>query len=97
VTRPTPLPWTQPSQHAVHVPHARFPATLTAITLSVVAAALVSLVAAPALALAADRMSAGTEQRLRSGGALCDVAPTILSMLGVEQPAEMTGVNLGVD
>lgn len=32
---------------------------------------------------------------LRAGGALCDVAPTILSMLGVEQPAEMTGVNLG--
>ena len=37
------------------------------------------------------------EQRLRSGGALCDVAPTILSMLGIEQPAEMTGANLGVD
>jgi 2,3-bisphosphoglycerate-independent phosphoglycerate mutase len=37
------------------------------------------------------------EPRLRSGGALCDVAPTILSMLGIEQPAEMTGVNLGVD
>jgi 2,3-bisphosphoglycerate-independent phosphoglycerate mutase len=37
------------------------------------------------------------EQRLRSGGALCDVAPTILSMLGIEQPAQMTGVNLGVD
>ncbi len=37
------------------------------------------------------------EQRVRSGGALCDVAPTILSMLGIEQPAEMTGVNLGVD
>ncbi|MEA2705387.1 MAG: 2,3-bisphosphoglycerate-independent phosphoglycerate mutase [Gemmatimonadaceae bacterium] len=37
------------------------------------------------------------EQRLRSGGALCDVAPTILSMLGVEQPPEMSGVNLGVD
>ncbi|MGZ3333416.1 MAG: 2,3-bisphosphoglycerate-independent phosphoglycerate mutase [Gemmatimonadaceae bacterium] len=37
------------------------------------------------------------EQRLRSGGALCDVAPTILSMLGIEQPPEMTGVNLGVD
>ncbi|MDQ0850763.1 ATP-binding cassette subfamily C protein CydCD [Arthrobacter sp. B3I9] len=31
------------------------------------AAVLLSLVAAPALALAADRMSAGTEQRLRSG------------------------------
>ena len=37
------------------------------------------------------------ETPLRSGGALCDVAPTILSMLGVEQPAEMTGENLGVD
>ncbi|HEX9309441.1 MAG TPA: 2,3-bisphosphoglycerate-independent phosphoglycerate mutase [Gemmatimonadaceae bacterium] len=37
------------------------------------------------------------EQRLRTGGALCDVAPTILSMLGIEQPPEMTGVNLGVD
>ncbi|MFL5593589.1 MAG: 2,3-bisphosphoglycerate-independent phosphoglycerate mutase [Gemmatimonadaceae bacterium] len=37
------------------------------------------------------------EQRLRSGGALCDVAPTILSMLGIEQPPEMTGVNLGVN
>ena len=36
------------------------------------------------------------EQPLRSGGALCDVAPTILSMLGVEQPREMSGVNLGV-
>jgi len=28
---------------------------------------------------------------LRSGGALCDVGPTILSMLGIEQPTEMTG------
>ena len=37
------------------------------------------------------------ETPLRSGGALCDVAPTILSMLGVEQPEEMTGENLGVD
>jgi 2,3-bisphosphoglycerate-independent phosphoglycerate mutase len=37
------------------------------------------------------------ETRLRSGGALCDVAPTILSMLGIEQPPEMSGVNLGVD
>ena len=34
---------------------------------------------------------------LRTGGALCDVAPTILSMLGIEQPPEMSGVNLGVD
>ena len=37
---------------------------------------------------------------LRSGGALCDVGPTILAMLGLEQPREMTGVdlrNLGTD
>ncbi|HXD49539.1 MAG TPA: 2,3-bisphosphoglycerate-independent phosphoglycerate mutase [Gemmatimonadaceae bacterium] len=31
---------------------------------------------------------------LRSGGALCDVGPTLLAMLGLEQPAEMTGVDL---
>jgi len=37
----------------------------------------------------------GEEPRpLRSGGALCDVGPTLLSMLGLEQPAEMTGVDL---
>jgi 2,3-bisphosphoglycerate-independent phosphoglycerate mutase len=34
------------------------------------------------------------DRPLRAGGALCDVGPTILSMLGVEQPAEMTGVDL---
>lgn len=27
-------------------------------------------------------------------GKLCDVAPTILSIMGLEQPKEMTGVNL---
>ena len=32
---------------------------------------------------------------LRGGGALCDVGPTILKMMGIEQPAEMTGTNLG--
>jgi len=31
---------------------------------------------------------------LRSGGALCDVGPTLLTMLNLEQPAEMTGVDL---
>jgi 2,3-bisphosphoglycerate-independent phosphoglycerate mutase len=31
---------------------------------------------------------------LRSGGALQDVAPTILEILGIEQPAEMTGRSL---
>jgi 2,3-bisphosphoglycerate-independent phosphoglycerate mutase len=34
------------------------------------------------------------EAPLRSGGALCDVGPTLLTMLGLEQPAEMTGVDL---
>ncbi|MFO0416558.1 MAG: 2,3-bisphosphoglycerate-independent phosphoglycerate mutase [Pseudomonadota bacterium] len=28
---------------------------------------------------------------IRAGGALCDVAPTILKMMGVPQPSEMTG------
>ena len=36
------------------------------------------------------------DRPLRGGGALCDVAPTILGMLGVEQPAEMTGRDLRV-
>ena len=31
---------------------------------------------------------------LRPGGALCDVGPTVLGMLGVPQPAEMTGKDL---
>ena len=31
---------------------------------------------------------------LRGGGALCDVGPTILRMLGIEQPTEMTGTDL---
>ena len=34
--------------------------------------------------------------RLRAGGALEDVAPTVLSLLGLEQPAEMTGRSLMV-
>ena len=33
---------------------------------------------------------------LRDGGALCDVGPTILGMLGLEQPGEMTGRDLRV-
>jgi 2,3-bisphosphoglycerate-independent phosphoglycerate mutase len=34
------------------------------------------------------------DEELRSGGALCDVGPTILRMLGMEQPDEMTGTDL---
>jgi 2,3-bisphosphoglycerate-independent phosphoglycerate mutase len=35
------------------------------------------------------------ERPLRGGGALCDVGPTLLRMLGLEKPREMTGVDLG--
>jgi 2,3-bisphosphoglycerate-independent phosphoglycerate mutase len=31
---------------------------------------------------------------MRSGGALCDVGPTVLTMLGLERPNEMTGTDL---
>jgi 2,3-bisphosphoglycerate-independent phosphoglycerate mutase len=34
------------------------------------------------------------ERPLRRGGALCDVGPTILRLLGVERPPEMTGMDL---
>ncbi len=36
----------------------------------------------------------GREPELRGGGALCDVGPTVLTMLGVETPPEMTGIDL---
>ena len=32
--------------------------------------------------------------RVREGGRLCDLAPTVLDLLGVEQPPEMTGADL---
>jgi 2,3-bisphosphoglycerate-independent phosphoglycerate mutase len=31
---------------------------------------------------------------LRDGGTLADVAPTVLELLGIEQPPEMTGRSL---
>jgi 2,3-bisphosphoglycerate-independent phosphoglycerate mutase len=34
------------------------------------------------------------DRPLRSRGALCDVGPTLLTMLGLEQPQEMTGADL---
>jgi 2,3-bisphosphoglycerate-independent phosphoglycerate mutase len=34
------------------------------------------------------------KQTLRSGGRLCDIAPTLLALWGVSPPAEMTGKNL---
>jgi 2,3-bisphosphoglycerate-independent phosphoglycerate mutase len=39
-----------------------------------------------------DQESVGV--KLRSGGALEDVAPTMLALLGVEKPSEMTGTDL---
>jgi 2,3-bisphosphoglycerate-independent phosphoglycerate mutase len=36
------------------------------------------------------------DRPLRSGGALCDVGPTILSMLGLSKPEEMTGSDLRI-
>ena len=35
-----------------------------------------------------------TEGVLRDGGALTDIAPTVLALLGIEQPAAMTGTSL---
>jgi 2,3-bisphosphoglycerate-independent phosphoglycerate mutase len=45
----------------------------------------------PLVAVGDESMNA-----LARGGALCDVGPTILRMLGMEQPPEMTGKPLGV-
>ncbi len=33
-------------------------------------------------------------RQLRSGGALCDVGPTVLGLLGLDQPSDMTGQDL---
>ena len=42
-----------------------------------------------------DRHTASRrETRLRAGGSLRDIAPTVLSLLGLEQPKEMTGKDL---
>jgi 2,3-bisphosphoglycerate-independent phosphoglycerate mutase len=36
----------------------------------------------------------GISNKLRSGGRLCDVAPTILEILGLRKPDEMSGQSL---
>jgi 2,3-bisphosphoglycerate-independent phosphoglycerate mutase len=39
-------------------------------------------------------IATATGVRLREGGRLCDLAPTVLALLGLAQPVEMTGASL---
>ena len=39
-------------------------------------------------------VNCGDGVELRDGGKLCDIAPTMLQMLGLDKPAEMTGTSL---
>ena len=36
----------------------------------------------------------GESSKVRAGGALCDVGPTVLTMMGIGTPPEMTGIDL---
>ena len=36
----------------------------------------------------------GYEGKLREGGRLADIAPTMLKVMGLPQPEEMTGVSI---
>jgi 2,3-bisphosphoglycerate-independent phosphoglycerate mutase len=44
--------------------------------------------------LLVDPSGEHADASLRDGGALCDVGPTILSLIGLDRPSEMTGQNL---
>jgi 2,3-bisphosphoglycerate-independent phosphoglycerate mutase len=46
----------------------------------------------PVVYLAPDGSAGG--RSLRAGGSLCDLAPTLLELVGVDQPAAMTGESL---
>jgi 2,3-bisphosphoglycerate-independent phosphoglycerate mutase len=46
----------------------------------------------PFVSLAPDGTDGG--RTVRTGGTLADIAPTMLELLGIEQPAEMTGTSL---
>jgi 2,3-bisphosphoglycerate-independent phosphoglycerate mutase len=39
----------------------------------------------------------GKECTLREGGKLCDISPTIIKLLGLTQPKEMTGESIIID
>ena len=36
----------------------------------------------------------GRDCKLRSGGRLCDISPTILKLMGIEKPTEMSGESI---
>ena len=39
-------------------------------------------------------IAVGCAQKMRAGGALCDLAPTLLELMDIPKPAEMTGLSL---
>ena len=39
-------------------------------------------------------VNADADMKLREGGCLADIAPTLLEIMGLEQPKEMTGKSL---
>ena len=39
-------------------------------------------------------VNADPSYKLREGGALCDIVPTLIELMGMEQPKEMTGTSL---
>ena len=39
-------------------------------------------------------INADANKNLAEGGRLCDIAPTLLDLMGLEKPVEMTGLTL---
>ena len=39
-------------------------------------------------------MNADPAWKLKEGGRLCDIVPTMIDMMGMQKPAEMTGESL---
>ena len=42
-------------------------------------------------------INADPKYGLREGGRLCDICPTLLDLMGMEKPAEMTGESLLIE
>jgi 2,3-bisphosphoglycerate-independent phosphoglycerate mutase len=47
--------------------------------------------------LITDAADTSHHRILRPGGSLRDISPTMLTLLGLHQPTEMTGTNLGTE